>query len=89
MYGIQSYATMKQNDQLSSNLNLIKEKALSLLRVNNLPIYIAYVIIVNKNSFFMFNQQNLLEIVNVNMPTHLQAEMCSIGLTHDNYWVNT
>lgn len=40
---------MKQNDQLSSNLNLIKEKALSLLRVNYLPIYIAYVIIVNKN----------------------------------------
>lgn len=74
MYGIQSYATMKQNDQLSSNLNLIKEKALSLLRVNNLPIYIAYVIIVNKNSSFMFNQQNLLEIVNVNMPTHLHAD---------------
>lgn len=82
MYGIQSYATMKQNDQLSSNLNLIKEKALSLLRVNNLPIYIAYVIIVNKNSSFMFNQQNLLEIVNVNMPTHLQADNVF-------YWVNT
>lgn len=73
---------MKQNDQLSSNLNLIKEKALSLLRVNYLPIYIAYVIIVNKNSFFMFNQQNLLEIVNVNMPTHLQADNVF-------YWVNT
>lgn len=82
MYGIQSYATMKQNDQLSSNLNLIKEKALSVLRVNNLPIYIAYVIIVNKNSSFMFNQQNLLEIVNVNMPTHLQADNVF-------YWVNT
>lgn len=82
MYGIQSYATMKQNDQLSSNLNLIKEKALSLLRVNNLPIYIAYVIIVNKNSSFMFNQQNLLEIVNVNMPTHLHADKVF-------YWVNT
>lgn len=73
---------MKQNDQLSSNLNLIKEKALSLLRVNNLPIYIAYVIIVNKNSSFMFNQQNLLEIVNVNMPTHLHAD----NVFH---WVNT
>lgn len=84
MYGIQSYATMKQNDQLSSNLNLIKEKALSLLRVNNLPIYIAYVIIVNKNSSFMFNQQNLLEIhvVNVYMPTHLHADNVF-------YWVNT
>lgn len=82
MYGIQSYATMKQNDQLSSNLNLIKEKALSLLRVNNLPIYIAYVIIVNKNSSFMFNQQNLLEIVNVYMPTHLHADNVL-------YWVNT
>lgn len=73
---------MKQNDQLSSNLNLIKEKALSLLRVNNLPIYIAYVIIVNKNSSFMFNQQNLFEIVNVNMPTHLHADNVF-------YWVNT
>lgn len=82
MYGIQSYATMKQNDQLSSNLNLIKEKALSVLRVNNLPIYIAYVIIVNKNSSFMFNQQNLLEIVNVNMPTQLHADNVF-------YWVNT
>lgn len=82
MYGIQSYATMKQNDQLSSNLNLIKEKALSVLRVNNLPIYIAYVIIVNKNSSFMFNQQNLLEIVNVYMPTHLHADNVF-------YWVNT
>lgn len=82
MYGIQSYATMKQNDQLSSNLNLIKEKALSLLRVNNLPIYIAYVIIVNKNSSFMFNQQNLLEIVNVYMQTHLHADNVF-------YWVNT
>lgn len=82
MYGIQSYATMKQNDQLSSNLNLIKEKALSLLRVNNLPIYIAYVIIVNKNSSFMFSQQNLLEIVNVYMPTHLHADNVF-------YWVNT
>lgn len=82
MYGIQSYATMKQNDQLSSNLNLIKEKALSLLRVNNLPIYIAYVIIVNKNSSFMFNQQNLLEIVNVYMPTYLHADNVF-------YWVNT
>lgn len=82
MYGIQSYATMKQNDQLSSNLNLIKEKALSLLRVNNLPIYIAYVIIVNKNSSFMFNQQNLLEIVNVYMLTHLHADNVF-------YWVNT
>lgn len=82
MYGIQSYATMKQNDQLSSNLNLIKEKALSVLRVNNLPIYIAYVIIVNKNSSFMFNQQNLLEIVNINMPTHLHPDNVF-------YWVNT